>query len=167
MSSSSKVKSLPPEATPLEKAGAAQDQFVATLGDTVVRNVAQILEDKDYHPMARIGAAKLLLEWMRPKKGGIMVGVSVNAQPRFVSHLGLPQQSVPPDPGSEVYEAEELPPVTKILPEPLPPMKAARLTAHAEVTDIVPAPAPPLLPARTKDPSEPAMPPKASSVKRY
>jgi hypothetical protein len=163
----SKVKQnlLVGEASPLERAGEANDEFVATLGDEVTRTLAKILKDPGAGSLARVGAGKALLEWIRPKKSTI-IAINNSGASRHVSHLGLPeaQVAVLPQESPATPEAGR-PPV--IEPEPVPHMQAARLTSFEEIVDTPHAPAPPLLPERTKDPSPPAMPPKASTIKPY
>lgn len=156
---------LPAAPTELERAGAAQDKFVATLGDLVARQLAKILE-KGENEVARVSAGKALLEWMRPKAG---VAVNVNLAPHYESHLGLPK------PLGEVADAEEVPiEVEKIMPEPkqlIEPEKpgalaAAKLQSRREL-DISPMRTPDALVPRSPSPRTPDKPDAASNVKMF
>ena len=149
----------------LEKAGEDNDRFVATLGDLVTRKLADILE-KGEDEVARVSAAKALLEWIRPRKNGPIV--SINNSPAFVSHLGLPPSQVQPvDVTAEDHP--QLPPpieVEKVLPEPPSPISAAKLRSLKEI-EVQHAPPAPTLPDRSPSPRTPDMPDPASKIRRF
>ena len=166
MSSKVNQNLLGSESSPLERAGDAQDRFVETLGDKVMRQMAQILEDGDQDAVARVSAGKAILEWIRPRKNGPIV--SINNSPAFVSHLGLPPSQVQPvDVTAEDHP--QLPPpieVEKVLPEPPSPISAAKLRSLKEI-EVQHAPPAPTLPDRSPSPRTPDMPDPASKIRRF
>jgi hypothetical protein len=122
---------LPPaEKTHLEKAGDAQDKFVATIGDVVTRKLVEILE-KGENEVARVSAAKTLLDWIRPTKGP-GVTVNLNNAPTYTSHLNLP----PPEKQEAAPIEVEQAPRQKVLPEPAKPMIAANLTQRTSLDEL-------------------------------
>lgn len=170
MSASGKVNSnfIGEPQTPLSRAGDAQDRFVETLGDKVMRQMASILDDKDLDAMARVGAGKAILEWIRPKKNGPLV--QVNTGPTMVSHLNLPAPEVREPLESEaVTEAE----YEKVLPEEPKPMEAGKLaTPSVAFEDLRNLEAktfarPMALVPRSPTQRTPDAPPAASTVKPY
>jgi hypothetical protein len=151
------------ESTPLTRAGDAQDRFVETLGDKVMRQMAKILESGE-DEVARVSAGKAILEWIRPRKNGPMI--AINNSPAFVSHLGLPMQVAPP---SVTQEQEKLPApieVEKVLPEAPSPLSAAKLRSLKEI-EIKPAPSAPTLPDRSPSMRAPDMPDPAGKIRKF
>jgi hypothetical protein len=156
---------------PLEKAGAAQDKFVQTLGDKIARELASIMENGGKEDMPRVAAAKALLEWIRPKNHGVSVNIS-NA-PHYTSHLNLPAPEIPTE--SETIEVEAIE-IQKVLPEPPRPMVEANMgvsPAKFEALRELQAEHAPeitkeqLNRAQSPSPRDPDQPLPASSVKMF
>lgn len=150
--------SAPP--TDLELAGAANDRFVATLGDLAAHTLAQICREGE-DERARVTAAKELLNWIRPPKAA---SININAAPTYHSHLNLPAPLEAPPAAIEIESLGSS--VPKLLPESRGHMRDARLTAYSEVA-MTAAPAAPKLPAREQKPLVPQKPPAATTVRKF
>ncbi len=166
MSSKVNQNLLGEESTPLTRAGDAQDAFVETLGDKVMRQMAHILEDGDADAVARVSAGKAILEWIRPRKNGPMI--AINNSPAFVSHLGLPMQVAPPLESTSTPEPRLPAPieVQKVLPEPPSPISAAKLRSLKEI-EVTHAPPAPTLPDRSPSMRAPDMPDPAGKIRKF
>lgn len=150
--------------TPLNLAARAQDEFVAGVGDSVVRTLHEILLHGSKEDGARVQAGKVLLEWMRPKKP---MTVAINNAPQFVSHLGLPPApSVVEEPPLIDVRRVEPPEIQRVLPEKGDSLRAAKLTLLEAPKDPEAASVP-ALPSREQEPRSPDMPPKAATVRQY
>ncbi len=159
---SSKVQreiSAPP--SDLEVAGAANDRFVATLGELAAFTLAEVCKNSDADDNSRVSAAKALLAWIRPPKG---TSININAAPAYHSHLNLPAPVEAPPAAIDCESVGS--PVPKLLPEAKGHMQEARLTQYSEVT-MSAAPAAPTLPSREQKPHVPDKPPAAGTVRKF
>ena len=144
----------------LEVAGAANDRFVATLGELAAETLAQVCRNGE-DDNSRVSAAKALLAWIRPPKG---TSININAAPAYHSHLNLPAPVEAPPAAIDCESVGS--PVPKLLPEAKGHMQEARLTQYSEVT-MSAAPAAPTLPSREQKPHVPDKPPSPSTVRRF
>ena len=147
--------------TDLERAGEANDRFVATLGELAMRTLKEICENADEDGRARVTAAKTMLDWIRPPKAS---SINLNLAPTYQSHLNLPAPIEAPPKAIDCESVDST--VPKLLPEAKGHMQDARLTAYSEVT-MSAAPAAPTLPSREQKPHVPDKPPAPSTVRRF